>query len=114
MNATTRTALAAALSTVDGVTGYERQPSTLKPGTAWPNWGGGNRDDESMGFLETWRITIVCPQGTTDAADAYVDSHGEQLIAALQTIMFVDSYAPARLDTEAGPMYALVITGRSE
>jgi hypothetical protein len=114
MNATTRAAIAAALDTVDGLRGYLRQPSTLRPGTAWPQWGGGTRDEESPGFLETWRVTVVCDQGTPDAADAFLDAHGDDLLDALAPVLFVDSYAPARLDTEAGPLYALVITGRSE
>lgn len=114
MNATTRAEIAAALDTVPGIRGYLRQPATLKPGAAWPQWAGGVRDDETPGFLETWRVTVVCDQGSSDAADAFLDSHGDALLAALAPAMFVDSYAPARLDTEAGPLYALVITGRSE
>jgi hypothetical protein len=114
MNAATRAAIAAALDTVDGIKGHLRQPSTLKPGAAWPQWAGGFREDESPGFVETWRVTVVCDQNTADAADAFLDSRGEELLTALAPIMFVDSYTPARLDTEAGPLYALVLTGRSE
>ena len=114
MNATTRTAIAAALNTVTGINGHVRQPSTLKPGTAWPRWGGGTRDDESMGFFESWQVMVVTDQGSADAADAFLDTNGADLLAALATVLFVDSYAPARLDTEAGPLFALMIIGRSE
>jgi hypothetical protein len=114
MNAGTRQAIAAALGSVPDINGYVRQPNVPKPGDAWPTWGGALRDDESMGYYQTWRITVVCHQGSPDNADAFLDTYGDDLVAALGVIMFVDAFAPARLDTEAGALYALLITGRSE
>lgn len=115
MNADTRTRIAAALNTVAGLKGYRSKPgSSLKAGAAWPQWGGGTRDDESMGFNETWRVMIICDQGSADAADAFLDTHGEAVLAAIGSVLFVDSYAPALVDTEAGQLYALLIIGRSE
>jgi hypothetical protein len=113
-NATTRAAIAAAISTVPGLRGHTRQPSPCKAGDGWALWGGGVRDEDSMGFDETWRVMIVCDQGDSNAADLFLDSHGDDVLAALRPVLFVESYAPALLATEAGNLFALLITGRSE
>jgi hypothetical protein len=113
-NAQTRAAIATAISTVPGLRGHTRQPSPCRAGDGWPLWGGGVRDDESMGFEETWRVMVVCDQGDSNAADLFLDTHGDDLLAALRPVMSVDSYAPAVLATEAGNLFALLIIGRSE
>lgn len=111
-NADTRAALAAALSTVDGVTGYARRPNVTKPGDAWPMWRGSERAD-GWGYLETWAVVIVLP-GAEDTADAFADEHQAALDAALRPVLHVDSFAPATLPSSAGDLFALMITGRSE
>jgi hypothetical protein len=113
-NATTRAAVAAAMSTVPGVKGYAHRPATPRPGDAWPQWSGGTRDDQSIGFLETWRVLVVTDQGAAGDADAFLDAKGDAVLAALAPVLFVDSYTPATLATEAGDLYALMITGRTE
>lgn len=111
-NDTTRTALAAALSTVSGVTGYPRRPTTIRSGDAWPQWAG-SQHDGGQGFVETWNVLIVLPPDEA-GADTFADAKQALLIAALRSVMFVDSFAPATLATEAGDVYALLISGRSE
>jgi hypothetical protein len=113
-NANTRNAIAAAMGSVPGIKGYAHRPNGPRAGDAWPQWGGGQRDDQSVGFLETWRVMVVTDQGAAYDADQFLDEKGDAVLAALATILFVDSYAPAKLETETGDMYALMITGRTE
>ncbi|HET8716664.1 MAG TPA: hypothetical protein VFM50_02850 [Nocardioidaceae bacterium] len=110
-NADTRQAIATALSTVSGVTGYPARPDALSEGDGWPQWRGAAT--HAYAFENTWAVLVVLPAGDV-SADAFADSHGESLVDALRPIMFVDNIAPATLDTEAGQMYALLISGRSE
>ncbi len=112
-NADTRTALAAALSTVDGVTGHVRKPVAIKPGDGWPQWAGAERTD-GYEFLQAWTVTVVTNQGGADAADAFLDAHGGDLADALQPLLYVVSMTPALLKTGGDDLYALTITGRTE
>lgn len=114
MNAATRAAIGAALDSVAGIKGYPRQPNTPKPGDAWPVWAGAQRDEDSPGYYQSWRVLVVCDQGSPDNADAFLDTYGAELVDALGPVLFVDAFTPARLDTESGPLYALQVTGRSE
>jgi hypothetical protein len=113
-NQQTRAAIAAAMSTVAGIKGYAQRPTAPRAGDAWPQWSGGQRDDESIGFLETWRVLVVTDQGAAGDADQFLDAKGDAVLAALASVLFVDSYTPATLATETGDLYALMITGRTE
>jgi hypothetical protein len=111
-NASVRTHFVAALNAVPGITGYERRPTSIRPGDAWPMWRGAERSD-GVAFVETWAVIIALP-GDEVTADAFADAHVEDLEAALRPVMFTDSYAPSLLPTESGDMMALMITGRTE
>jgi hypothetical protein len=111
-NFDTRIALAGALSMVDGVTGYPQRPGAVRPGDAWPLWRGSERSD-GMAFLETWAV-VVALAGDELAADTFADSKRADLDDALRPVMWVESYTPAVVNTEAGDMNALMITGRTE
>lgn len=111
-NDTTRAAIAAALSTVSGVTGYPRRPGTFKPGDGWPQWAGSERDG-GRGFAESWHVLIVLPAAETDA-DRFADTHQAALVTALEPVMFIDSFAPANFAGDGGDILALLINGRSE
>lgn len=111
-NASTRAAIAVALSTVSGVTGYPRRPVAAKVGDGWPQWGGSERDG-GQSFAETWNVLVVLPPDET-SADVFADSHQDALIAALRPVLFVTSFAPANYKADDGDVYALLITGRSE
>lgn len=111
-NAQTRQAIAEAISEVPGIHGYPARPSTLSEGDGWPQWRGGV--PHAYAVENTWAVLIVLPQADDVTADSFADSHGAQLLDALRLVMFVDSIAPAEIASEAGPMYALLITGRSE
>ncbi len=112
-NADTREELAAALSTVDGVTGHARRPRAPRPGDAWPQWAGAERAD-GQAFLQAWNIIVVCSQGTADAADAFLDEHGDALADALLGAIFVVSMTPSLLKADGDDLYALTINGRTE
>lgn len=111
-NAQTRQDIAAALSGVAGIHGHPARPTTLSEGDAWPQWRGGTPHAHAV--ENTWAVLIVLPQSDDVTADSFADSHGEQLLDALREVLYVDSIAPATLDTEAGQMYALMLSGRSE
>jgi hypothetical protein len=72
----TRSQIAAALSTVPGVTGEPLEPPTKGAGQAWPVW----RDSVVQGgcdvFQVNWYVYVVLPNGDmnapADAADPLV------------------------------------------
>lgn len=108
----TRQDIADALTEVDGIHGYPARPDALTPGDGWPQWRGAT--PHAYAFENTWAVLIVLPQADDVTADSFADEHGDALVDALRPVMFVDSLAPAELASEAGPIYALLITGRSE
>lgn len=111
-NADTRQAIADALSTVSDINGYPARPNALNEGDGWPQWRGGV---PRAGAVEnTWAVLVVLPSADDVTADSFADSHGEALLEALRPVLYVDSIAPAEITSEAGPILALLLTGRSE
>lgn len=117
----TKQALAVALNTVPGVSGYTKRPATLKPGDAFVRWGGWERAGDgpaAAAFTSTYNVVVVLPQGSEEAADAWAYERADVLADALKPLMFIDSIVPSLLPVEAsrpgGGMYALTITGRTE
>ena len=110
--AQTRQAIADALSTVAGIHGYPARPDVMGEGDAWPQWRGSA--PRAYAAEHTWAVLIVLPQADDVSADSFADEHEEALTDALRPVMSVDSIAPAEIASEAGPLYALLITGRSE
>src|SRR5690349_8798305 len=111
--AATRQAIATALSTVTGVTGYARRPSVLTEGVGWPQWAGSAYAGGHM-YTWLWNILIVLPSADDSTADEFADEHEDQLLEALRPVLFIDETKPAKIDTEGGPVYALLLTGRSD
>lgn len=111
-NAQTRQDIADALSAVAGITGHPSRPAALNEGDGWPQWRGGV---PHAGAVEnTWAVLVVLPSADEVTADGFADSHGQALLDALRPVLSVDSIAPAEITSEAGPILALLITGRSE
>lgn len=113
-----RQAIAAALSTAPGVTGYEfrpanpRQPVRLRAGDAWPVLGAMDRGP-GRAFEVTWRVLVYLPHAVVKASE-WVDEHHEQLVDALEDVGFVDRIEVVTIpDGDANP-YVLQITMRSE
>ncbi|WP_328850260.1 hypothetical protein OG994_16640 [Micromonospora globbae] len=111
-----RANIAAALSLVDGVTGYPKRPSVVSPGDGWPFVASLDRGPASV-FEVTWTVTVVLPNDEQDAAD-WLDSHAEELAQALEyshlSVGFVDRIEPVQVATSAGAMPAIEITMRGE
>jgi len=110
-----RQALADALSTVDGITGYPKRPNVITVGTAWPLFQGKEPDDDQrIAFRHNWAIAVVVGDDEL-SADAFIDDGRDEDVAdALQSLLYVTAIRPSTLPTDVGLMYALTITGESE
>jgi hypothetical protein len=109
-----RQVLAAALSTVDGITGYPKRPTVITVGSAWVLWRGMEPDsDQRITWRHTWAVVVVVGD-SEDAADAFVAERADELADALHFELYVTSIQPAVLPAEGGQMYALTLTGESE
>lgn len=110
-----RDEIAAVLSTVDGVKGYAKRPDAPRPGDAWPQWGGSERDENTPAFMETWQVLVHLPADYA-RADAWVDSHRDALWDAVESVGWILAFEPAELGQTGGgaPINGLMITMRSE
>jgi len=98
----TRADIAAALSTVEGVTGEPLEPPTKGAGQAWPVW----RDTETLNGCDAvtvnWYVYVVLPDGDinapADAADPLVLPLSRAIHA---TGLTVERWEPYRL--QLGP-----------
>lgn len=112
MSAATRTEIATAASTVEGVTcePYHRQSTgvgdaSVRLGeTAYPNRFGG---------VVTWEVVVNLPQGVTDA-ERLIDEISPALRDALASVMTVRRIYPARIAYGAAQTNALVVEGTRE
>jgi hypothetical protein len=108
-------AIAAAMSTLPGVTGHTSRPDALKPGDAFVRWGGWQRADGDA-YMTTWSVTLILPQGSEQAADAEAYRVADLIADVLKPLLYVESFAPTVVPVGAQPrgLYALTVTGRSE
>jgi hypothetical protein len=111
-NAATREAIAEAVSTVEGLTGYVKRPTSSRPGDAWPIWRGAERA-EAWSFTNTWSVVVALPS-VASAADEWADSYGEAIVDALRGILHVTDIAPAVDPMGGNEAFALQITGIGE
>lgn len=109
----TRAAFQAALSTVAGVTGYVKRPSTPRPGDAWPIWGGGDVDETTGLFDDTWSVGVMLPADEQSAND-WIDAHIDDIVSGLRPVAYVDGRRPANFGTDASPVYGLLISTSRE
>ncbi|HVQ96133.1 MAG TPA: hypothetical protein VMU51_34250 [Mycobacteriales bacterium] len=112
MFVTSRDAIAAALSDVDGVTGHRTRPTTLIPGNAWPRLASIDHGPGGA-FSATWHVVVVM-HGDEAVAAEQLDALLPALVEALGPVLYVDQAAPVQLDTEVGKVLAVQLTGRSE
>jgi len=107
-----REEIAAALSTVEGVTGHQYRPRTLPPGTAWPLL---ERLDNPMAldFQATWRVVVILPADEQRASE-WFDAHHELVTDALAPVGHVDRIEPGLVATDAGDLEAMFLTVRRE
>jgi hypothetical protein len=109
-----RAEFVAALTTVDGVTGYAKRPTVPRAGDAWPSWRGAERDDTQQ-FVHTWSVAVVLPTDET-AANDWIDDHAEEIQDALLQggVAYTDGFDPANLGTDQSPVFGLLFSTRSE
>jgi hypothetical protein len=108
----TRRDLAAALTAVADVTGYEYRPATPTVGDAWPVMGPLNRD-AGTAFLVTWAVRVLVPQDEAVAAE-WLDAHWPALFEVLEHVGSVERAEPILLPLVAGDLLAFEITIRAE
>lgn len=108
----TRAALATALSTVDGITGYENRPAAPKIGGAWLIFESAVRGPGDA-FEGTWRVIVFCG-GDENTATAFLDNTLPELCAALDPVAFVDTARPGISKVNGTDAYVVEITARSE
>lgn len=109
---TARAAIAAALDSVSGVAGYPYRPGAPRAGDAWPILPSMDRQDDII-WRPTWTILVALPADERGASD-WVDQHFDDIVAALQQgPIYPETAEPAIMQTGAGDMYVLQITGRS-
>jgi hypothetical protein len=105
-----RLAVAEALSTVDGVTGYEFPPNPAKEGDGWYYQGGLLVDQRAGLMVKSFTVVVLTPQGDERAASVFFDDHWEAIGDALQEQGYLD-----RVDLIAmGTQWAMSFSLRSE
>jgi hypothetical protein len=109
-----REAIAAAASTVDGitVTPYFRQVAT--PGQGHVRLAQSAPDSKfPRDFVDTWEVVIPLVQDIA-AAEKRIDSIRNELLSALAAEMHVVSLVPTELVFDTGSVPGVVITGTRE
>lgn len=105
-----REEIAAAASTVDGVTITATYRQTLKAGQGFVKWNGRDRDDSGLGWIDTWQVWVAVPQ-VVEAAETWLEGHLDDLIEQLDTELVVTSATPADLVLGSTATNGLIITG---
>lgn len=116
MSAESRTALAAAASTVTGVkcSPYYRQ--SLKPGDACVRLSVRTKAANGFGYVDTWQVWLALPQDVT-AAEKWLDDRGAEVLAALNPEFLggVRTVTPAELILGSGhPTNGVIYEGARE
>lgn len=102
--------LAAAASTVTGVTVAAEYRQSLTPYFGFVKWGSRVRDDSGLGWMDTWQVWIALPQDVK-TAEAWLSEHLAELIAAIDDELVVTTVIPADLVLEGGSTNGLIIEG---
>lgn len=107
-----RSALKAALSTVDGVTGYGSMPGAPKVGDAWVLMG---RAERARGdaFTVAWRTRVCVPMDEEKALELF-EGWWPPLFYALGRVgAEVDAFLPVIVPTKVGDIWAYEIICRT-
>jgi hypothetical protein len=107
-----RAAIAAALSTVDGVTGCAERPAVPEPGQAWPVLVGVDRGPGDA-WAATWRLLLVL-DGDEYVAVGQLEALLSTLAEALAEVLYVDHAEPVTIETPAGILLGIEVRGLSE
>lgn len=108
----TRQAFAAALSTVEGITGYPTAPRTLGRGQAWPVWQA--RTPLTMASDEVrWLVHVTLPAGLPDATVLEAEELTDWVLVALSSVGVIEQIEPDALisvQDRNAPVPALTVT----
>jgi hypothetical protein len=106
----TRTDIAAAASTIDGVNVTADYRQTLKVGEGFVRWSGRVIDDSRLGWIDTWQVWVGVPQDRA-AGEAWVSEHLDALVAALDVELVVTAALAADLVIGTTKTNGLIIEG---
>lgn len=102
------------LNTIPGVHAETHRPVLLSRGSAWPLLGQMQAATGIVpGFAAIWRVVVVQPPDERDASD-WFDAEHEAIADVLQEFGHVESIEPTAVATDAGDMYAMILTVRRE
>lgn len=105
--AVTRAELAAALTTVPGLKGFERaEAASSRPGDAYPRWATDTRVAPGA-FERAWTIIVNMPDDVVKR-EALTESLRWPITDALAHLIHVDTYGPDVIDDRP----VLIIIGR--
>jgi hypothetical protein len=106
-----RAAIAAAASTVEGITCSPTYVQSLSAGDGSVRYVGANAAANGFGFVHTWEVAVAL---STDVvtAEEWIDTHLEELAAALRPEIHVDTITATELLLPAGSVInGLIVTG---
>ena len=109
---TTRQDIAAALSTVDGISGHPMPPRTPGRGQGWPVWQ--RRSPLTLTADElAWLVFVTLPAGLTESTILEADQLTEDVLAALASVGVIEEIRPDILQSaqDGGqPLPVLTVT----
>lgn len=107
---TPRDEIAAAASSVEGVTVDPVPRQLTGVGRGFVALARSERDDSGLGFMDWWDVTIVLP---TDlgAAELWIEFNRDALCTALEAEIIVTTITPVQLLLDEATVNAVTITG---
>lgn len=108
-----RQAIADALTTVDGVTGYPYRPKAPKIGDAYPLIEQIERFQGLM-FIPSWKVQLWLG-GDEFKADEFLEQVAVPVAQALQNsdTLYVTTVLPVAIGTQGGDVFAAEFTGNA-
>lgn len=98
---TTRADIAAALSTVEGVTGLATPPRTPRAGMGWPEWQQ-TTPATMTGDEITWAVHVALPAGLADSTVLEADALTLSLMDVLAELGEIQTVQPTTLVMQQG------------
>jgi len=101
-------AIASALDSVTGISGFTDAPSILKPGVAWSRLVDMNATGVPGIFEVNWEVCVVSGS-TPEQALAMIDDQADALISALQTAVYVRRVALPEFKTAGESIFGITL-----
>ena len=111
-----RQALATALSTVTGVTGYADPDQQLtNTGDATARWTGqeAQPNTPALVFLVNWEILVVAGRTPSEGL-AWLDANLSTILDALDALVWITGVSPSVIQTPNGDLFGVVIEAKKE